>query len=136
MDEKTNQIKGYDSSYDINGRQVTTSVVIDKLRVVDGITVPRAMPSVRYEQITIYADFKTKEITVNTRVADDVFSVRELISLCKAAGLPPVDRFLQSFIQIDQLFIPSHSTARGCPPASASRRLSPGKVLGVTSVFR
>ena len=26
LDEKTNQIKGYDASYDINGRHVTTSV--------------------------------------------------------------------------------------------------------------
>ena len=74
-DEKTNQIKGYDSSYDINGRQVTTSVVIDKLRIVDGISVPEVYAQ-RFdtEQITIYADFKTKDILVNTEVADDVFS--------------------------------------------------------------
>ena len=76
MDEKTNQIKGYDSSYDINGRQVTTSVVIDKLRVVDGVSVPEAYAQ-RFdtEQITIYADFKAKDIQVNTEVADDVFSL-------------------------------------------------------------
>src|SRR5688572_22975544 len=40
LDEKTNQIKGYESSYDINGRTMTTSVEIDKYRVVDGIVVP------------------------------------------------------------------------------------------------
>ena len=76
MDEKTNQIKGYDSSYEINGRQVTTSVVIDKLRVVDGVSVPEAYAQ-RFdtEQITVYADFKTKDILVNTEVADDVFSL-------------------------------------------------------------
>lgn len=76
MDEKTNHIKGYDSSYDINGRQVTTSVVIDKLRVVDGVSVPEEYAQ-RFdtEQITIYADFKTKEIQVNTEIADDVFSL-------------------------------------------------------------
>jgi hypothetical protein len=76
MDEKTNQIKGYDSSYDINGRVVTTSVLIDKLRVVDGIAVPEKYAQ-RFdtEQITIYADFKTKEISVNTEIADDVFSL-------------------------------------------------------------
>ena len=76
MDEKTNQIKGYDSSYDINGRQVTTSVVIDKMRVIDGITVPEAYAQ-RFdtEQITIYAEFKTKDILVNTEVADDVFTL-------------------------------------------------------------
>jgi hypothetical protein len=76
LDEKTNQIKGYDSSYDINGRQVTTSVEVDKLRVVDGISVPeKYVQRFDTEQITIYADFKTKEIIVNTEIADDVFSL-------------------------------------------------------------
>lgn len=76
LDEKTNQIKGYDSSYEINGRRVTTSVEVDKLRNVDGIWVPeKYVQRFDTEQITIYADFKTKEITVNTEVADDVFSL-------------------------------------------------------------
>ena len=63
LDEKTNQIKGYDSSYDLNGRAVTTSVEIDKYRVVDGVTVPEKY-SQRFdtEQLTIYANFKAKEI--------------------------------------------------------------------------
>lgn len=76
LDEKTNQIKGYDSSYEINGRTVTTSVEVDKLRNVDGIWVPeKYVQRFDTEQITIYADFKTKEILVNTEVADDVFSL-------------------------------------------------------------
>jgi hypothetical protein len=75
LNEKTNQIKGYDSSYDINGRVVTTSVEVDSIRVVDGIAVPEKY-SQRFdtEQVTIYAAFKSKEITVNTPVDDDVFS--------------------------------------------------------------
>ena len=75
LDEKTNQIKGYDSQYDINGRIVTTSVEVDQLRVVDGISVPERY-SQRFdtEQITIYAAFKAKEILVNSAVADEVFS--------------------------------------------------------------
>lgn len=76
LDEKTNLIKGYDSTYDIAGRSVTTSVEVDKLRVVDGITVPeRYVQRFDTEQITIYADFKAKEILINTAIADDVFSV-------------------------------------------------------------
>lgn len=76
LDEKTKQIKGYDSSYDINGRMVTTSVEIDKLRVVDGVLVPeRYVQRFDTEQITIYANFKAKEILVNSEVADDVFSM-------------------------------------------------------------
>ena len=49
--------------------------MIDKLRIVDGISVPEVYAQ-RFdtEQITIYADFKTKDILVNTEVADDVFS--------------------------------------------------------------
>lgn len=76
LDEKTNQIKGYDSQYDISGRIVTTSVEVDKMRVVDGISVPEKYAQ-RFdtEQITIYADFKAKEILVNSVLADDVFAV-------------------------------------------------------------
>ena len=78
LNEKTNQVKGYDSSYDINGRIVTTSVEIDSIRVVDGIGVPEKY-SQRFdtEQVTIYASFKSKEITVNTPVDDDVFSTNK-----------------------------------------------------------
>ena len=78
IDEKTNQIKGYDSSYDINGRVVTTSVEIDKMRVVDGVLVPeRYVQRFDTEQVTIYANFKAKEIQVNTPIADDVFSTTQ-----------------------------------------------------------
>jgi hypothetical protein len=78
IDEKTNQIKGYDSSYDINGRIVTTSVEIDKSRVVEGILLPeRYVQRIDTEQITIYANFKVKEILVNTAIADDVFSTAQ-----------------------------------------------------------
>lgn len=76
LDETTNQIKGYDASFDTNGRQVTTSVEIDKLRVVDGISVPeKYVQRFDTEQMTVYAEFKTKDILVNTEVADDVFSL-------------------------------------------------------------
>ena len=75
LDEKTNQIKGYDSSYDINGRMVTTSVEIDKLRTVEGVLVPeKYVQRFDTEQVTIYANFKVKEILVNSEVAGDVFS--------------------------------------------------------------
>ncbi len=74
LDEKTNYIKGYDSTYVINGRTVTTSVEIDKLRSVEGIWVPeKYVQRFDTEQLTIYADFKTKDILVNTEVTDDVF---------------------------------------------------------------
>src|SRR5690606_10813045 len=33
VDAKTNQIKGYDSMYETNGRRITTSVAIDKMRL-------------------------------------------------------------------------------------------------------
>jgi hypothetical protein len=75
INEKTNQIKGYDSSYDINGRIVTTSVEIDSLRMVDGIAVPdKYAQRFDTEQVTVYAAFKTKDILVNSAVDDDVFS--------------------------------------------------------------
>ncbi len=78
LDEKTNQIKGYDSSYEIDGRSVTTAVEVDKYRIVDGITIPEKYAQ-RFdtEQLTIYANFKAKEIVVNSEVKDSVFSLTE-----------------------------------------------------------
>ena len=75
VDEKTNQVKGYDSSYDIRGRIVTTSVEIDKMKLVDGILVPeRYAQRFDTEQVTVYADFKVKEVLVNSELDADVFS--------------------------------------------------------------
>jgi hypothetical protein len=74
VDEKTGQVKGYDSTYTINGRTVTTSVEIDKYQLVDGILIPeKYVQRFDTEQMVIYATFKAKEILVNTPVADDVF---------------------------------------------------------------
>ena len=76
MDEKTGEVKSYEASYDFNGRNVTTSVEIDKFREVDGVKIPEKYAQ-RFELgfATIYADFKAKEILVNSEVADDVFSI-------------------------------------------------------------
>ncbi len=77
IDGKTNLVNGYEAAYDINGRNVTTTVEIDKLRTVDGIILPEKYAQ-RFdtEQITIYADFKAKEISVNKEVADDIFTLK------------------------------------------------------------
>lgn len=76
VDEKTSQLKGYESSYEVNGRVVTTSVAIDKCRIVDGVLVPEKF-SQRFDlgQFTAYADFKAREILVNSAISDDVFSL-------------------------------------------------------------
>lgn len=74
IDEKTGQIKSYESSYDFNGRTITTSVDIDKVREVEGVKVPERYAQ-RFEtgNFTIYSDFKAKEILVNSTVTDDIF---------------------------------------------------------------
>ncbi len=76
IDDKTGQVKGYESSYDINGREVTTSVEIDKFRTVEGVVIPERY-SQRFDlgQITAYADFKAKEILVNSIVKDEIFAI-------------------------------------------------------------
>jgi hypothetical protein len=75
VDPKTNLIKGYESTYTIDGRKVTTSVVIDKLKLVDGIQVPEKYVQ-RFDlgQFTVYASFKAKEILINSKLDDDVFA--------------------------------------------------------------
>ena len=76
IDEKTGQIKSYEASYDFNGRAITTSVEIDKVREVEGVKIPERYAQ-RFDlgQVTIYADFKAKDILVNSAVADDIFAI-------------------------------------------------------------
>lgn len=76
IDDKTGQVKGYESSYDINGRSVTTSVEIDKFRTVEGVIIPERY-SQRFDlgQLTAYADFKAKTILVNSEVKDEIFTI-------------------------------------------------------------
>jgi hypothetical protein len=76
VDEKTGQIKGYESSYEVNGRDVTTSVEIDEFQTVDGIIMPKKYSQrIEMGQLTAYASFKIKEALVNTPIADDVFTL-------------------------------------------------------------
>lgn len=74
VNEKTGQVKSYESSYDINGRTVSTSVDVEKLRDVDGVILPESY-SQRFDlgSVTIYSNFKAKEILVNSEVSDNVF---------------------------------------------------------------
>lgn len=76
VDEKTNQIKGYESAYDAGGRVVTTSVEVDEFETVEGLVVPKKY-SQRFDlgQITAYANFKTKQSLVNSPMADDAFLI-------------------------------------------------------------
>jgi hypothetical protein len=76
VDEKTSQIKGYESSYEVSGRVVTTSVEVDEFQTVEGLVVPKKY-SQRFDlgQITAYANFKTKDILVNSQMADDAFAI-------------------------------------------------------------
>lgn len=75
IDPKTNRIKGYDAVYTVNGRTVTTSVEVDKLKDVEGVLIPeRYVQRFDLAQLTVYANFKAKEILVNSALDDDVFA--------------------------------------------------------------
>jgi hypothetical protein len=75
VDEKTNQISGYESAFEVNGNSITTSAVVDKYRLVDGVLLPEKY-SQRFDlgQFTAYANFKAKEIEINREIEDSVFS--------------------------------------------------------------
>ncbi|HXG82430.1 MAG TPA: hypothetical protein VNI84_00250 [Pyrinomonadaceae bacterium] len=76
IDEKTGLVKSYESEYEIRGRAITTSVEIDKVRDVEGVKIPERYAQ-RFDlgQLTIYANFKAKDILVNSTVADDIFVI-------------------------------------------------------------
>jgi hypothetical protein len=76
LDKKTSKIKAYDSSYIINNREATTSVEIDKFEDKDGIIIPsKYAQRFDFGQMTVYAEFKAKEIMINTKVDDNVFAL-------------------------------------------------------------
>lgn len=76
VDEKTGMVKGFESSYEISGRLVTTSAEVDKYKVIDGISLPeRYVQRFDLGQMTAYSDFKAKEIVVNGEVPEDYFAI-------------------------------------------------------------
>ena len=77
VDEKTSQIKGYESAYDVGGRIVTTSVEVKAYELVDGISVPKNY-SQRFDlgTMTAYATFKTRTIQINPPIEDAAFALR------------------------------------------------------------
>lgn len=76
VNEKTGQIKGYDSSFESSGRVVTTSVEVEAYQTVEGIVVPTKY-SQRFDLggVTAYANFKVKEVRVNSTIEDRAFSM-------------------------------------------------------------
>lgn len=78
VDDKTKQIRSYEAMYEYAGRMFTTSVEISKYRDVDGVLIPERY-SQRFDlgQLVVYGDFKSKEILINTEIADKVFTNAE-----------------------------------------------------------
>lgn len=76
VDEKTNLLKGFDSSYDLGGKTVTTSAEIDKYKTIDGVVIPEKYVQ-RFDlgQMTVYSDFKAKEIVLNGEVPEEYFAM-------------------------------------------------------------
>lgn len=76
VDEKTNQVKEYESSYEVNGDTLTTSVAVDKYREVDGVLINEKFSQrMELSQGTFYANFKAKDILVNSEIDDSVFAM-------------------------------------------------------------
>lgn len=77
VDEKTSQIKGFESAFELaNGRLITTSVAIDEMQTADGIVLPKKF-SQRFDLggFTAYANFKAKDVLVNPQMADSAFAI-------------------------------------------------------------
>ncbi len=74
VDEKTFEIKSYEATFTVEDRSVTTAVEVDKYRDVDNVKLPEKY-SQRFDLgfLTLYSNFKAKEILVNAEVSDDVF---------------------------------------------------------------
>jgi hypothetical protein len=77
VDEKTGQIKGFESAFELDGgRVITTSAVIEELMTVEGVVVPKKY-SQRFDMggFTAYANFKIKEALINPQMAENAFAI-------------------------------------------------------------
>lgn len=76
VDEKTGQIKGYEAKWMSGQQTITTSVEIDEFMTVDGIAVPKKY-SQRFDlgPIAAYANFKVKDVKVNSAIEDSAFVI-------------------------------------------------------------
>ena len=76
VDDKTGQVKGYESAFEVNQRLVTTSAVIDQVETVEGVTVPKKY-SQRFDlgNLTAYANFNTKDVKVNPEMEATAFAI-------------------------------------------------------------
>ncbi len=78
VNKKTNRVKEYESRYVLHGQGLTTSVVVDEYKEVEGALVYKVFNQ-RLERgpDTFYAKFKAKEILVNSKIDDSVFKVSD-----------------------------------------------------------
>ncbi|PYS90159.1 MAG: hypothetical protein DMF62_05500 [Acidobacteria bacterium] len=74
LDEKTNQVRSFESVFTVNGRTTKTVAEIDRLKLVEGVSIPEKYVQ-RFDigQLTAFANFTAKQILVNTEIANDVF---------------------------------------------------------------
>jgi hypothetical protein len=77
IDEKTSLVKSYESSYEVNGREISTAVTITKYRDVEGAMInERFSQRLELGQLTAFADFKAKDILVNSAIDEGVFKIK------------------------------------------------------------
>lgn len=77
VDAKTGAIKSYESAFEIDGRLVSTSVEVDRVRDVDGVKIPeRYSQRLELGQFTVYVTFRATEILVNSEMDTSIFNVR------------------------------------------------------------
>jgi hypothetical protein len=76
VDDKTGQVKGYESAFEVGQRSVTTSAEFDQMETVDGIVVPKKY-SQRFDlgNLTAYVSFNTKDIKINAPMDADAFAI-------------------------------------------------------------
>ena len=76
IDEKTNLVKEYEASFDYNGTTVSTAVAIDSYKDVNGVKINEKFSQrIEMGQITAYADFKAKDVLVDTELPKGTFTL-------------------------------------------------------------
>ena len=76
IDEKTNLVKEYEASFDYNGTTVSTAVAIDSYKDIGGVLINEKFSQrIEMGQITSYANFKAKDILLDTELPAGSFKM-------------------------------------------------------------
>lgn len=76
LDQLTGLVDSIEAKFTVDGRDITTAVIQDKYRLVDGLMIPEKFSQrLEFSGMSIYASFKAKDILINSELPENTFII-------------------------------------------------------------